>query len=533
TSSVDNWIAETTLNYKRDIGKHHFTALAGYSQQERSIFNISTSGQQYATNNIATLNAAVLPTGASSIYSAYGLSSAFGRLTYSYNEKYYLEGSVRRDGSSRFGADERYAIFPAVSAAWRVSNEPFWNKENAIVNDFKIRTSIGRTGNQTIGDYTAQGQYNTGASYVGQSGIYLGTIPNPNLTWETTLQYDAGLDVSFFNSRITLGVDVYVKNTSNLLLNVPVPHTTGFQQILENVGATQNKGLEFNLSTINFQRKDFTWNSNFNISFNRNLVTKLYNGATSIITTPGQGLTGSLQSGSIIQVGSPIGSMYGWKESGVYRYSTDNVNKITNTSIGTNNYVFKGGDLIFQDTNGNGTIDNNDRVIIGNAQPKFTGGFSNTFKYKNFDLTALMTFSYGNNIVNGTRYAAESGTGFEGDLTLLNRWRNEGDITNVPRQDYSDPAGNRRFSNRWIEDGSYLRMKTVTLGYQVPKSLLTIISVKTLRIYVTAQNLFTITKYTGYDPEASAINADVTNIGIDQGTYPQYRAFIFGLNLGF
>ncbi|MDB5010805.1 MAG: putative outer membrane protein, partial [Mucilaginibacter sp.] len=208
TSSVDNWIAETTLNYKRDIGKHHFTALAGYSQQERSIFNISTSGQQYATNNIATLNAAVLPTGASSSYSAYGLSSAFGRLTYSYNEKYYLEGSLRRDGSSRFGTNERYAIFPAVSGAWRMSNESFWNKENTIVNDLKIRSSIGRTGNQTIGDYTAQGQYNTGASYVGQSGIYLSTIPNPNLTWETTLQYDAGLDVSFFNSRITLGVDV-------------------------------------------------------------------------------------------------------------------------------------------------------------------------------------------------------------------------------------------------------------------------------------------------------------------------------------
>ncbi|MES2276370.1 MAG: TonB-dependent receptor [Bacteroidota bacterium] len=532
SSTVDSWINENTLNYARDFGKHHFTALAGYSQQERSSYAISAAGTQYATNNIYTLNAAVLPTQASSNTSAYGLSSAFGRLGYSYGDKYYLEATARRDGSSRFGANKRYAIFPAASAAWRISNESFWNKAT-IVNDVKLRASIGKTGNQTIGDYVSQGQYATGASYIGQSGINLSTIPNPDLTWETTLQYNAGVDIALYQSRITLSIDAYVKNTSNLLLNVPLPNTSGFGSVLENVGSTQNKGLEFTLNTVNIDKKDFSWNTDFNISFNRNKVTQLYSGASNIIVGSGLGSTGSLTSYGLLQVGLPIGSFYGWKETGVYQYSTDNSKNITNTSLGTNGYKFKGGDMIFQDTNGNGTIDNDDRVVIGNAQPKFTGGFNNTFKYRNFDLSAYITFSYGNDVVNGTRYAAESATGFNASLTLLRRWKNEGDVTDIPRASYTDPAGNRRFSNRWLEDGSYLRMKDITVGYTLPKNLVSKISVKSCRVYATAQNLITLTKYTGYDPEASAFNSGVTTIGIDQGTYPQYRAFIFGLTVGF
>lgn len=532
SSTVDSWINENTLTYLRNLGKHHITGLLGYSQQERSSYSINAAGTQYATNNIYTLNAAVLPTSASSNTSAYGLSSAFGRLSYSYADKYLLEATARRDGSSRFGANRRYTIFPALSTAWRISNEEFWRK-NELVNDLKIRASIGKTGNQTIGDYTAQGQYATGGSYIGQSGIFLSTIPNPDLTWETTLQYNGGVDISLFGSRVSLSVDAYIKNTSNLLLNVPLPNTSGFGSVLRNVGSTQNKGLEFTLNTINFEKANFSWNSNFNVSFNRNKVTQLYNGAANIIVNSGAGLTGSLTSYSIIQVGSPIGSFYGWRNFGIYRYSTDNTANVLNTSVGTNNYKFKGGDMIFQDFNGNGNIDNDDRMIIGNAQPKFTGGFNNTIKFKSFDLNALMTFSYGNDVVNGTRYAAESATGFNASLSLLRRWKNEGDVTDIPRASYSDPAGNRRFSNRWIEDGSYLRLKNITLGYQLPKTLMSKVSLRSCRVYATAQNLWTLTRYSGYDPEASAFNNSVAQIGIDQGTYPQYRAFIFGLNVGF
>jgi len=236
---------------------------------------------------------------------------------------------------------------------------------------------------------------------------------------------------------------------------------------------------------------------------------------------------------SIIQVGQPIGSFYGWQESGVYRYGADNKNKVVNTSTGTTGYLFKGGDLIFQDRNGNDTIDNNDRTIIGNAQPKFTGGFSNTISYKGFDLNILMTFCYGNDMVNGTRYSAESITGFNGTLDLLRRWRNEGDITDIPKVNYADPGGNRRFSNRWLEDGSYLRVKNLALGYKLPQQLIKKISMKSCRVYASVQNLLTLTSYKGYDPEASSFNSGVTNIGIDQATYPQYRALTIGLSVGF
>lgn len=532
SSSIDGWINENTLNYIRSFGKHRLTGIVGYSQQERSSSAITARGTNYATNNIFTLNAAVLPTEASSNTSSYGLSSAFGRIGYIYNDKYYIEATARRDGSSRFGGNKKYAIFPAGSIAWRVANEEFWDK-SWWLDDLKFRGSIGKTGNQTIGDFVAQGQYATNGGYGGQSGVYLSTIPNPDLTWETTLQYNAGIDLAFLSGRITLNIDAYLKKTSNLLLDVPVPNTSGFSFILQNVGATENKGLEFNLSTENIKRTNFSWSSNFNVSLNRNKVTQLYGGAAEIINTIGQGLTGSLQSFSILKVGEPIGSFYGWSQTGVYSKSSDNTAGIRNASLGTNGYLFKGGDMIFGNYNGNTTIDNDDRTIIGHALPKFTGGFSNSLKYKNFDFNILMTFSYGNDILNGTRYAAESATGFTGSKVLLNRWRNEGDITTIPRASYSDPAGNRRFSNRWLEDGSYLRAKSLSIGYQIPSRVIHKLNAKSCRIYATAQNLFTLTHYTGYDPEASSFNSRVTEIGIDQGTYPQYRAYTLGLNVGF
>lgn len=531
SSNVTGWVNENTLSYSKTIDKHLLSALAGFSLQERSAFAISAAGTQYATNNIYTLNAAAMPTDASSNRSAYGLSSAFARIGYTYDDKYLLEATARQDGSSRFGRNKRYAIFPALSVAWRLSNESFW--KGGAVNDLKLRASIGRTGNQTIGDYVAQGQYTTGANYAGQSGIAMNVIPNPDLTWETTLQYNTGLDISLFQSRIVLNADAYIKKTSNLLLNVPLPNTSGFGSVLKNVGATENRGLEFNLNTVNITNNDLTWSSNFNISFNRNKVVQLYSEEGNIIIGAGQGLSGSLVSYSVLQIGQPIGSFYGWRHDGVYQYSTDNKFNIDNTSVGTNGYLFRGGDLIFEDRNANGTIDIDDRTIIGNAQPKFTGGFTNTISYKNLDLNILATFCYGNDVVNGTRYAAESITGFVGTLDLLRRWRNEGDVTNIPKVTWNDPAGNRRFSNRWIEDGSYLRIKNITLGYKLPGTWLSKAGIKSCRVYATGQNVLTLTKYKGYDPEASAFSGNVTYIGIDQGTYPQYRALTFGINVGF
>ncbi|WEK33958.1 MAG: TonB-dependent receptor [Candidatus Pseudobacter hemicellulosilyticus] len=531
SSNVTGWVNENTLSYSKIIGRHSLSALAGYSLQERSAFAISAAGRQYATNNIYTLNAASMPTDASSSRSANGLSSVFGRVGYAFGDKYLLEATARRDGSSRFGANQRYAIFPALSAAWRISNEVFWKSD--LINDLKLRASAGRTGNQTIGDYVAQGQFTTGANYAGQSGIGMSVIPNPDLTWETTDQYNAGLDISLFKSRVILNIDAYVKKTSNLLLNVPLPNTSGFSSVLQNIGATENKGLEFNLNTVNISKEDFTWNSNFNISFNNNKIVQLYSGESRIIVSAGQGLSGSLVSYSILEVGRPIGSFYGWHHNGVYQNSTDNKDKITNTSTGTNGYLFRGGDLIFDDINSNKTIDNDDRMVIGEAQPKFTGGFTNSFTYKSFDLNILTTFCYGNDVVNGTRYAAESITGFNGTLDLLRRWRNEGDVTDIPKLTWNDPSGSRRFSNRWIEDGSYLRIKNITVGYTLPAAFLKKTGLRTCRVYATGQNVVTFTKYKGYDPEASAFSGNVAYMGIDQATYPQYRALTLGISVGF
>ncbi|TCC92500.1 TonB-dependent receptor [Pedobacter hiemivivus] len=532
SSNVTGWVNENTLSYAKTIGNHKVTGLLGYSQQKRRSFGLQASGSQYATDNIYTLNAASIATGVGSSVSANGLSSAFARVGYSFADKYLLEATARRDGSSRFGANKRYAMFPAVSAAWRISNESFWSGITAV-NDFKLRASMGRTGNQSIDDYIAQGGYSTSSRYLGQSGVHMTTIPNPDLTWETTDQYNIGLDISMLNSRITLNADVYLKKTSNLLLNVPLPGTTGFSSVLQNVGATENKGLEFTLDTRNIEGKKFTWSSSFNISFNKNKVLSLNSGANEIILQKGAGLTGSLISYSVLRVGESIGSFYGWKSNGVYQYTTDNATGLTSTSIGANNYVFKGGDMMFSDVNGNKTIDDGDRMIIGSALPKFTGGFNNSFTYQNFDLNILTTFVYGNDVVNGSRFTVESDGRFSGSLDMLRRWRAEGDVTDIPRANHADPAGNKRFSNRWIEDGSYLRFKTVTLGYKLPTKLFNKTPIRNIRVYATAQNLFTITNYTGYDPEASSLGSGVTDIGIDQGTYPQYRTFIFGLSVGF
>jgi TonB-linked SusC/RagA family outer membrane protein len=533
SAAVDNWVNENTLSYRKRVAKKHlFTGLLGYSLQERTSFVLRANARGFGTDNIPTLNAGTTPTAVYSFETSSGLSSAFVRVGYTFDDRYLFEGTIRRDGSSRFGENRKYALFPAASAAWRVSNEGFM-KAIPVINDLKIRASLGRTGNQTIGDYISQGEYGTNFPYMGVSGIALSTIPNPDLTWELTTQYNAGLDISLFQSRISFTAEVYVKNTANLLLNVPLPGTTGFTSILQNIGRVQNKGLEFGLQTENIKKDKFNWKTNFNISFNRNKVQELYSGEQQLIVARGSTFGGSLNSYSIIKVGESIGSFYGWEQTGVYAYTTDNTTGLKNTSTGTNNYVYRGGDIKFTDLNGNNAIDFEDRLIIGNAQPKFTGGLTNNFRYQAFDLSVLNTFSYGNDIVNGTRYNAESMTSFNGSKNLLRRWRNEGDITDVPMAIATDPGGNSRFSTRWIEDGSYFRIKTLTLGYTLPKNLISKAKLTNLRVYVTGQNLLTLTKYTGYDPELSArFSNNVTDIGIDQGTYPQYRSMIFGINIG-
>ncbi len=532
-SDETNWIYEHTLTYANTFGQHRLNALVGYSQLENNFTSNSAAARDYGTNNIETLNVASTPTQATSSKSANGISSLFGRVGYIYANKYYLEASLRRDGSSKFGANNRYGLFPAASLGWQVGREAFFKSLRNVVSDLKIRASYGRTGNQGgIGNYTSQGAYSTGQGYVGQNGVGPSAIANPDLKWETTDQFNAGADLSFLKSRVNLSVDGYLKKTSNLLLNVQLPNTSGFSSALQNVGNTENRGVEFNLNTINLAGDGLRWTSNFNVSFNRNKITKLYNGNDIINTRGGTGF-GQARTFGLLREGESIGAFFGWQANGVYATSSEN--DVQLRADNATGYLFRGGDIRFTDQNGDKIIDDRDRVVIGQALPKFTGGFTNNFQYKNFQLDVLAQFSYGNDVYNGSRTVSESLYQFANASKVgLNRWRKEGDLTDVPRADHTDPGNNHRSSTRWLEDGSYLRIKTATLSYDVPAAALQKIRVGSLRLYVTGQNLFTFTRYSGIDPEANSYgNSTVTDLGFDYATYPQYKTFLFGVNLGF
>ncbi len=526
------WINENLLTYSKTFAERHkFTALLGYSQQETTEEQIRSLAIGYSTDNIATLNGAATPQVSTSFNSAAGIASLFSRVNYILNDKYLIEGSIRRDGSSRFGRNKKYAFFPAVSVGWRLSGESFM-QSLPFITDLKLRASVGKTGNQNLGDFRSQGVYTVNNSYLGQGGVAPSDLPNPDLTWESTTQYNAGLDASFFNSRVNVIFDAYLKQTNDLLLDVRLPGTAGLNSSIQNVGSTENRGIELNVTSRNLTEA-FTWTTNFNIGLNRNKVTKLYQEGQEIVFSRGttSGFGNSLPL-SVLRVGDPIGAFYGWHNLGIYANSGDNPNGLRNDNV--NGYLFRGGDIIFQDTNGDNIIDNNDRAVIGSAQPKFFGGLTNVFGYKGFELSVLAQYSYGNDIYNASRAFIESMTQFSGaSKNVLRRWRQEGDVTDIPRADHNDPGNNRRSSERWLEDGSYLRFKTVTLSYNFPALWVQKIKLQSLRLYVTGQNLYTFTNYSGFDPEASAFNSRATDLGIDYGTYPQSRTFLVGVNIGF
>ena len=527
-----SWISENTLNYSRSFGQHAVSGLLGYSVQETRTFNLSAAANQGATDNIPTLNAAATATGASSSKSAWGLVSYYARLNYSFNDKYLLAATLRRDGSSRFGKDNQYGTFPSVSAGWRISQEPFM-QGLPFINDLKLRASIGVVGNQSISDYGAQGLYSTGRNYIGKSGIALSAVPNPTLSWESTTQSDVGIDVSFLNDRIAFTADAYLKKTNDLLLSVNLPTSSGFSSALQNVGDTQNKGLEFSVSSQNLVGA-FKWSTNFNISFNRNQIVRLSNNNADIIQASADAVFFSDRPVGIGRVGEPIGVFFGYVYTGRV-YATSEEAKAANLRDGSKTGpLYQAGDMIYEDLNGDGVINADDRRIIGNSNAKHTGGLTNTFSYKGFDLSVFMQWSYGNQIFNQTRQSSNRSFVYNAATTeVLRSWRKEGDVTDVPRGAPSTIGRNGFASSRWIEDGSYLRVKTATLGYTFPSTLLKRIKVDSLRVYASGQNLFTFTNYLGLDPEVNFRNSLPLLQGIDLGTYPQVRTFTFGLNLGF
>jgi TonB-linked SusC/RagA family outer membrane protein len=411
-----------------------------------------------------------------------------------------------------------------------VSEEAFLDKIEWLSN-LKLRGSIGVTGNQSIPNFTSQGLYTPNANY-GGSGVAPINIPVPDLSWEKTTQYDAGIDIALFNDRISITSDIYEKRTSDLLLNNPLPAISGFTSTLINIGEVRNRGFELELSTKNLTGK-LKWNSSFNIGVNRNKILKLNSTNDDIIqsySVNAFGVDSSTPIG-IGRVGESLGTLYGYRYLGVFATNQEVVDAgLTNGIAGT---PFQAGDARFADINGDKIINENDRVKIGLGIPKFQGGFDNSFSFKNYDLGVLVQFSYGNELYNSTRSFLDGMNNLNRSTTdVLDRWRYEGDQTNVARAVSGDPVRNTRVSDRWIEDGSYLRIKTVTLGYNIPAAWSKKARLKTARLYLRGQNLLTFTKYSGLDPEVNFIGSPLQS-GIDYGTFPQARTYTFGLNVGF
>ena len=517
---------DNTLTYDKTIGKHHINAVVGSSAQNNKYNYLSASVQKFASDNTQQIDNGILQPVQHGNASEWAIMSYLGRVNYNFANKYYVTATIRRDGSSRFGMDNRWGWFPSAALAWRISNENFLKNSN-VINNLKLRLGYGITGNQEIGNYSFSSSYNTylynfNNSYV--SAVLPTVLPNPNVKWEGQEQYNAGFDLDLFNNRISLIVDGYVKNTNDMLVPMSVPVTSGYSDVYVpsiNAGKIQNKGFEVTLSTKNIIKNDFKWSSDAVFSYNKNNVESI-NSDTPIITASG-GFNSAI---GLIKAGYPVNVFYGYITDGIFQ-NQDEVDRHAVQMPGSNSATSTApGDIRFKDLNNDGVINDKDRTVIGNPNPKFTFSLNNTFNYKNFDLTIFLQGSYGNDIFNANRMYTEAMSIIQNQSTaVLGRWTGEGTSNNIPRAIYGDPNQNSRVSDRYIEDGSYLKIKNINLSYTLPKAVFGQ-NFNSVKIFVSAQNLVTWTKYSGFDPEVP-VN------GIDNGTYPITRTVSLGLNIGF
>lgn len=554
------WLNENTLTYQTNIKKKHFfNSLVGitFQNSDYEYYSLKSTHIPNESLGMAGMADGTLSS-SSSLKSSWSMMSYLARLNYNYKSKYYATASFRADGSSKFSKKHRYGYFPSGSLAWNFMEEEFMAPIKKVVGAGKLRVSWGLTGNNRIGEYDyyallqmlkeKQGDYISNGSI--PSGVYpfdndmssVGmvpvSLPNENLKWETTEQWNVGLDLSFFNERLNFTADVYRKTTRDLLLEASLPLVSGYYSATKNIGKVRNDGLELSLSTVNVQTKDFTWTSDFNIAFNKNEVLELAENQLSLTTAARFDQNYNSQPSYIAKVGLPMGMMYGYIYEGTYKYD-DFVKSGNSYTLKDNVPYFSSeantqpGMPKYKDVNGDGIIDTNDRTIIGRGLPIHTGGFTNSFTYKGFDLSVFFQWSYGNDIMNANRLFFENAGGKK-DLnqfaSYANRWTPENPESDIPAATKS--ASNNVISSRIIEDGSYLRLKTVTLGYTFPKALIAKAKLSNARVYVAAQNLWTWTSYSGYDPEVSVRNSALTP-GLDFSSYPRAFTLSFGVNLGF
>ena len=497
------WINEQTITYRKKVNQRHdFGILVGNTLQGSTLKRTSATGRGFASNDFKLISSAATTT-SSQDWEKYNLASFFGRIDYAFDDKYLIDFSLRADGSSRFGSADLWGYFPAVGAAWRIKRENFL-KNLAYLDDLKIRASYGSTGNQNgIGAFAARRLWSgIGSSYQGIPGIAPEQLANSELRWERTDQLNIGLDATLFKQALDISFNWYRKYTKDGLLPVTLAATTGYDSYTSNAAEISNKGLELALVSRNIRKTDFSWQSSFNIARNVNKIEKLENplnyGSRDLI---------------LFQEGHPLYSF--WVYNQLY------VDPQT-------------GDVVYEDVNEDGRITVADRKIMGSIWPDFYGGLTNNFTFKGFDANIFFVFSYGNEIYNHNRFFGEAGGARDAARVIfasnLDRWQQPGDITDVPRSDGVNVNNYKDGGSRWLEDGSYLRLRSLTIGYTLPKHVTDRWHLDRLRFYLQGNNLFTWTKYSGLDPEAAA-SSDPNEQGIDLGTPPQPRSFQLGINL--
>lgn len=527
-----NLISENFFTYQKRFNElHNLDVMAGYSYQSSRNETWQSNNRNFISDGFSywNLGAGSDYQNASSNLEDWVMSSFYGRVNYSFKNRYLFTVTGRYDGSSRFGENNKWAFFPSGAFAWNLSQEPFM-EDIAVISNLKLRTSYGETGNSEIGSYQSLARYSPTLSTIEGSPVNAvrpTNVANPNLTWETTKQTDAGLDIGVLDNRINLTIDYYYKKTVDLLYSVPLPMYSGFTSSLQNIGSVENKGWEFGLQTVNID-KEFKWNTDFNITFNRNKILQLPGGEIRYNSIPGHMLSTESQ---ILREGDVVGAFFGWEFQGLYQQG-DDFSAQPNKVPGDVKYA----DIFGRDQENNlvkgpdGAVNADDRTVIGNPNPDFTFGFNNDFKYKNFDVNIFMIGSYGNDMLNITRMELDWMAG-KGNATknALNRWTPENTDTDVPR---ASASHNTEVSSRWIEDGSYLRLKNIAIGYSVPKVSIERIGITQLRFFASVQNIWTWTKYSGFDPEVSFSDSN-RNIGLDYMGYPNIKSFTIGFNAKF
>lgn len=529
TDMYTNWLTEHTLTYNKTLGKHKLDVLAGFTVQKENQEHNTLTANNFPTDIVTTLNAGQINAGGSST-EQWSLNSWLGRAQYSYDNRYYLTASIRRDGSSRFGTNQKWASFPAISGAWQISNEPFF-KNVKSVSALKLRSSYGLTGNFQIPNYGSLAQMsNVNSNYIlgnqaQVNGVSITSPANPDLTWESMASFDLGLELGLFNDQLSFTVDYYNANTTKLLLNLPVPGASGFSTYLQNIGAVNNKGVEISMSYNKKIGKDWQLEGNANIAFNTNKVTRLGRSGAPIIATGGTGNTYF-----ITKIGETIGSYYLYVADGIYKDQRD-----LDNSAKTSNPTHVG-DLKFKDINGDGKIDANDRAIVGSSQPKYIFGFSNTVRYKNLDLSISIQGSQGNKILNlFRRYIANVEGNFNNLSEVKDHYVSPENPGNgvVNRANRLATGGNGITSSWHVEDGSYVRIRNIALGYNFPTTIFKRAGISSARIYGAVQNPFTFSKYSLFNPEISNRTESALTAGEDYGSYPLARTYMIGLNVNF